>query len=382
MRVALFSPYLPAPPSTGGRIRIYQWLKRMDSRVELHLFAAAAQRELSPQTREQLTMVDELHVVPPALVISPWPALPRRVRRFVPSQLERAFWKNHQQKAYDLVWVEHVHAARVAYEASLPWLLDEHNVESQYLRAKMSARGKVGMIGEHDVRALERWEKKMWCAATEVVCVTEADATRVAEVRGQAPVIIPNGVDLRITPYVSPLARTGEKRVLFVGLMNHPPNEQAASELAQKVMPLVWAQHADARLVLCGANPSKKVLSLASDRVEVTGTVPSVQAYLQQAHVFANLLYHGGGSSLKVVEALASGVPLISTAVGVRGFKLDNGTHYLEANTTQDMALQINRVLNGDPSAEARSRAGRSEAEKYDWATLSQAFQSTLLSIV
>ncbi|MBX2811407.1 MAG: glycosyltransferase family 4 protein [Myxococcales bacterium] len=380
MKVALFAPYLPAPPSTGGRIRIYQLVRHLALECDLHLFATAARRELTPKTQEYLSAFAKLHIFSPGLGLSPWATTPRRVQRSTPRGLARAFAHEHNKTQFDFLWVEHSHAASIAYRFGLPWILNEHNVESQYLRAKFEAHGPMNRSAHQQVLATQRWEATMWQAATEVISVTDADAAHIERIRGSAPIIVPNGVDLTACQFIPPSARSG-KTILFVGLMNHPPNEQTALALANEVMPLLWPQHPDARLVLCGANPSRAIKQLANARIEVTGTVPSVYPYLREARIFANLLYHGGGSSLKVLEALASGVPLISTAVGVRGFRLENERHYVEANTPSTMAHQIDRLLSEDTLAETIARAGHQLAQSYSWDELAVRFSKVLSSI-
>jgi glycosyltransferase involved in cell wall biosynthesis len=376
-RIALFCPNLPAPPTTGGRIRTYELAREVARSGEIVLYSTARAAELGNEAaRDALALYSARRIAFERLAFLP-SGLPRRVRRGVPARLVRAFERDHAEHPFDVVWVEHSHGARVAMQRGLPWVLDEHNVESGYVRAKLEARGRVGLLAQRELQKLERWERECWHRATRVVCVTEADASHVAKTRGNSPDVIPNGVDVDGIPLCLPSARAG-KTVLFVGLMNHPPNEQAATLLAREVMPRVWHEEPDARLVLCGANPSRAVLGLAAPRIEVTGTVPSVKPYLASACVFANPLRHGAGSSLKVLEALASGVPLVSTEVGVRGFPLHSGDHYLAAETPSELARALLVCLRGDPGADERAHAARAVAEQFRWSDLARRFAAVL----
>src|SRR5690606_170200 len=200
-----------------------------------------------------------------------------RAARGMPAALGRAFARAHAERPFALAVVEHSHAARYALGAGIPVLLDEHNVESAYRRAAVDARGGLvrAALGRRDAALLAHWERRVWQAADRVVCVTEDDARAIAAVRGEPPAVVPNGVDTGKVPFVPPSSRTGSE-ILFVGLMDHPPNVRAAERLAREVMPRVWAARADARLVLCGANPAREVRALASERVLVTGRVPEV----------------------------------------------------------------------------------------------------------
>ena len=381
MRLALFAPYLPEPPMTGGRIRIHHLAEPLIRRHEVHLFAVAAGRELNDDVVKALDRFASWHIGPSRWGFLPGRSMPARVHNGVAASPAAAFRRLDKEQPFDALWVEHVHAARIAATAGRPWLLDEHNIESDYLRDKQAARGRPGRLARREVALLSRWEQTQWQQATQVVCVTEADAARVAETRDRRPALIPNGVDLRRVSFRLPSARKGGT-ILFVGLMNHPPNERAATFLVQSVMPAVWAEHPDARVVLCGANPSRSVLALAGPRVEVTGTVDAVTPYLEAAAVFAFPLFHGAGSSLKVLESLAAGIPLVASEVAVRGFALSRDTHYWAAADAGEFSSQLCGLLWGAADADRRATEGRRVAEGYDWAALADRFAAQIDGLI
>lgn len=368
---------------TGGRIRAHHLATTVSAAHEVHLFATASRKELGQDSvKEALRMFASFHVGPAPFAFVPGLRLPARVRNGVTGASKRAFARLHAECAFDAVWVEHVHAARVASTAGLPWLLDEHNIESAYLRDRLSARGPLSSLDRREVARLEIWEQSQWRRATQVVSVTREDAQLIEGAREQSPIIIPNGVDLGRIQFRPPRMRTGA-HILFVGLMNHPPNERAALMLAHEIMPKVWASRPDARLVLCGANPSRQVRALQSERVDVTGTVASVGPYLDTARAYAFPLFHGAGSSLKLLEALAAGVPLVATRVGVRGFDVHPETHYLAAEDSDSFARALLTALApGGPSemqrADARAAAARTLAEAYDWRALAHRFREAI----
>ena len=150
-----------------------------------------------------------------------------------------------------------------------------------------------------------------------ITCPTIENAHFIHDAAGVPTRVIPNGADADEIPFVPPSRREGNV-ILFVGAFFWPPNIRAARFLVKDVFPKVRDRHRDARLILCGKDPGIEVSLLRRDGVEITGTVPSVVPYLNQAAVYANCLFEGSGSSLKVLEALASGVPLVSTSVGAR----------------------------------------------------------------
>jgi glycosyltransferase involved in cell wall biosynthesis len=124
-----------------------------------------------------------------------------------------------------------------------------------------------------------------------------------------------------------------------------------------------------------------EVTLLRRDGVEVTGTVASVQPYLRAAAVYGNALFEGAGSSLKVLQALASGVPLVSTATGVRGHALEPMRHYLPAESADSFAETILRVLAGPALFDAQAIAGRAVAESKSWARVGESFAALVASV-
>ncbi|HUS16326.1 MAG TPA: glycosyltransferase family 4 protein, partial [Chloroflexia bacterium] len=147
--------------------------------------------------------------------------------------------------------------------------------------------------------------------------------------------------------------------LLFVGNFNHPPNVDAAVWLVEAILPIVRAECPGVRLLLVGKDPPSAVRALASAGVAVTGTVPEVAPYLREATVFVAPLRQGGGMRIKVLEALASGIPVITTPVGAAGIVAQPGRDLLVAEDAAAFAAAALRALE-DPAL--RDRLGAAGA--------------------
>jgi glycosyltransferase involved in cell wall biosynthesis len=134
--------------------------------------------------------------------------------------------------------------------------------------------------------------------------------------------------------------------------------------------------------VLCGKNPTPEVLALASAQIEVTGTVPSVTPTLDAAVVYANALFEGAGSSLKTLEPLGSGIPLVATEVGMRGFDLEKDVHYIPARSPSEFATAILDVLANRASYDAMADRARAEVQRYDWSAIGDRLTTCIESLV
>jgi glycosyltransferase involved in cell wall biosynthesis len=319
LRVAFVAPYLPAPEDTGGRIRMAQLARALRAIGDVELFACGGRAEArSPRTAEALAIYSRRAIRGRAPSLLSLAAVPERVKSATPALLAWDIARAHRARPFDVVVASHSYAmaiAKLARGAAI--VLDEHNIESAYATATHESLARLAR--EHE--RLVRWERACWTRADAVTCVCAEDAREIARWSPRVPSVIANGVTLERVAFIKPSARrrAGRRDVLFVGLMSHGPNEEAAAYLAREVMPRVWDAQQDARLVLCGRQPSASVRALASSRVEVTGTVDNVGEYLSRAAVVTVPLLRGAGSSLKAVEALASGAPVVSTAVGMRG---------------------------------------------------------------
>lgn len=296
---------------------------------------------------------------------------PKRVREAAPPSLRRALLEAHARVPYRVVLVCHSYAMDVLRGIrDTVVILDEHNIESRYAAAlRPDARA--------ESQRLARWERGCWRAAHGVTCVSDDDAAHIA--RWQSNVaVIPNGVAAREVAFVPPSQRAS-REMLFVGAMSHPPNVRAAIELVREVLPRVKKTYPDARVLLCGRAPVREVLALAGPDVTVTGTVPDTAPFLASAGAYVNLLRAGAGSSLKVPEAMAAGIPLITTAFGARGFALRDGVHARFAEHADTIAAAVVDAWQNVPSADVRARAARTLAESLDWEVLGARFAAWVL---
>ena len=373
MRIAVIAPYFPAPANSGGRTRIWKLASALSSRHELHLYARAFASE-----RSQL--VNDPCLAPYHRIWTHWSILDfitawrgfRRLRLASSAKLANQIRKDHRQTPFDMLLCCHSHTAGVApLLPDIPMFLDEHNIESRYIRSCHAAR--------RESYFARIWERNAWKIARGVSCVSEADAKTIGTYCHGNVGVVPNGISLNEVPF-RPASARSSRTILFVGMMSFRPNVRAAKFLVEKVLPGVLREIPDANLVLCGRDPCREVLSLAGPNVTVTGTVPSVIPYIENAAVYGNALFEGAGSSLKVPEALAAGIPLVSTRVGVRGFDLQPGRHYLPAEKPEDFTRQILSVLRSSSETDPMTRLGHEYARSLDWEIIGKRFVDTIES--
>jgi glycosyltransferase involved in cell wall biosynthesis len=245
-------------------------------------------------------------------------------------------------------------------------VLDMHNIESlltrRLARTTRSWKRWPMLLESVALMALERRATSQFDLVT---VVSEADRVALRDVVHHDHVaVMPNAVD----PRAAPLPHPGGQTSCFVGLMSWEPNSSAATEFTQQVWPAVLESHPDARLLLVGRDPTPQVRALASRSVEVTGTVADLTPYYAQSSVALAPLLAGGGSRLKILEALAHGRPVLATTVGAEGLDDLVGRGVVLADGPHDLARELSDLLRAPERCEALGRAGATAVrEDHTW---------------
>ena len=184
-------------------------------------------------------------------------------------------------------------------------------------------------------------------------------------------------------PYSRPASEP--ETLIFFGGMGYAPNVDGSSRfLVREVLPLVWAVRPAVRLLLVGSNPAPEVKALAGPQVEVTGTVPAVLLYLRRAALAIVPLRSGGGTRLKILEAMAAGTPVVSTRLGAEGLDLvDREEAWLTQCSAAEIAEAILTLLATPAAAERMAVAARRRAERdFDWRDIGNRFTNFLEHLV
>ncbi|MFH1373863.1 MAG: glycosyltransferase [bacterium] len=259
-----------------------------------------------------------------------------------------------------------------------------HNIESEIWRRYQ----------ENETNPLKRWYISIQRAKVERFernCFEWADgATTVSEpeaetLRGSgitAPVaVIENGVDV---DYFQPGREVVDDHMLvFTGSMDWRPNQDAAIFFVREIFPLLRREQPRLTAVFVGRRPPRKVLELAdTEGIVVTGTVDDVRPYIARAGVYIVPLRIGGGSRLKILEAMAMGKAVVSTSVGAEGLRVEDGVDILLGDTPQQFTRQVIDCLNDEKRRQTLAERGRQLVQKhYRWEQLGERYHRFLMSV-
>jgi glycosyltransferase involved in cell wall biosynthesis len=253
-----------------------------------------------------------------------------------------------------------------------PTLINAQNVEHELLsRVAADTRSPLtAVLKFSEARKVRALEKRLWRSVDLCVATSERDARNIHGLSGTDTYVVPNGVDTKA------FARPDHKRakpfhLVFTGVMRHAPNADAARWYIDEIHPRVRREIPEATVAIVGADPPASLLARADESIHVTGRVDDVRLWLWDAAVAIVPQRSGGGTRLKIVEAFAAEVPVVSTTIGAEGIDAVHDEHLLIGDTAERFAAQIVRLLRDPALGDRLTHNARQLArERYDWSTI------------
>jgi len=389
-RVLFVTEKYPWPLDDGGQIRTFQVLRALAGEARVTLLSTGPQQSGALEPLRALGI--EVVLVPPHR--RAW-KLPFELARALFTRRPHPLPKNFSQAmlaeirrhiasgSVDVLHLNHLDAAQYLEYLQLEpgrtrTTIDTHNLLSGLYGHLVAAAGNPLSKAFTWLQwtRMVRYEPALLRRAEHVLVCSEKEREALAVLGVERVRVVPNGVD---TSYFAPLAtppenRLGALELVFTGGMDYLPNEDGARWFLERIFPLVVRGRPDARITFVGKNPSSALRAFAREgQIVFTGRVEDVRPFVQRAQVFVVPLRIGGGTRLKLLEALATGVPLVSTRVGAEGLDFSADEHLLLADEPQDFANAVLALANDKPRAARLAASGRARVlERYDWTVTTQ----------
>ena len=388
MRILFVCHRLPYPPNRGGKIRPYNIIRHLAKKHAVTVASMARTRDELEAGRGLAGHCEQVlaEIIPTP--IAAWRMVARLPSR-VPSSfgyfhspaLARRIRQEHASRPFDLVFVHCSSAAQ--YVEDLPGaikVLDFGDMDSQ----KWLIYGKVrrlplslgyGLEG----RKLEAEERRLAGRFDLCTCTTRAELATLESLDSTVPKgWFPNGVDL---DFFAPTDAPHEPdTICFSGRFDYYPNQEGAQYFCDRILPLIQARRPEVRLTLVGAKPSKAIQDLGQrPGITVTGTVPDVRPFVTGSAVSIAPLNIARGTQNKILEALAMGVPVVTSDTAASGVDVVPGEHLLSAAGPEAFAEAVLRLL-ADPEERRRfGAAGRARMESHHKWSVSMQRLDTIL---
>ena len=387
MRILFVSPRQCWPPQSGAALREYHLARALGERAELtHVFfsqAGARNAAAAPFRRNAVSAPAPRRYTPAKIVRGILGGQPLSLVNYTSDAMKAALAALVDRQPFDLVHVDSIHMA--AYEpilrrAGAPMVYDWHNIESEAMRRYSANAPSVAhrLYASITARRLAALEKEILRTADgHIVCSERERETLLGIAPAARIATIENGADLSFFNEAQPAAE--RRRLLFVGWMSYHANIEAAVAFTRTVWPGIRERFPEWRLTLAGLDPAPAVLALRSEaNVEVTGTVEDVRPYYREAVAAIVPLRTGGGTRLKILEAMAAGVPVISTPLGAEGLAVTPGVDILIAEKDEDwLPFMTALSTQGDLWNRLAEAGRRLVTARYDWEALGQALYET-----
>ncbi|WP_395747308.1 glycosyltransferase family 4 protein [Prosthecobacter sp.] len=308
---------------------------------------------------------------------------PYALEKYEAPQLREKLRELARTDAFDLVICDFLAPALnfSGLSFSAPRLLFEHNMEAQIwqrLAASQSSLLKRWYFKlQH--RRMERWEARLCREFDGVITVSPEDSEIAMKDYGLTNVLghVPTGVDVSAFKAAKPGGPDAPFTTGFLGSMDWMPNIDACLYFVREILPRVRAELPEARFLIIGRNPPASIrqLACADDRVEVTGTVEDVQPCVHRCHAIAIPLVAGGGTRIKIYEAMAMGVPVVSTTIGAEGLEVSHGEDILLADEPQAFAAALVALARDSALREKlAAHARRAVESRHSWAAATRRF--------
>lgn len=398
MKVVFLTPQLPSPPHQGAAMRNLAFIKHVSVEHDVILLSFAPNPISSEAASILRRLCIRLDTIDPPnrglinrardLIFS---RAPDMARRFASEQFAQRLEMILKRYDPEIVQIEGIELARyiplIRSHGRARIILDEHNCEYE-LQQTIAATGQNGALrilprlySRIQFRRLMSFEASACRDVDAVTAVSEGDREALERLDHSAKITVaPNGIDHGEYDRIQRDPDTKRPALIFVGTMDFRPNVDAVTWFVDQVWPLLDVP--GLRFFIVGRAPTSAVRKLAGERIKVTGAVSDVAPYLTRAAAAIVPLRSGGGSRLKVLEAMAAAVPIVSTSVGMAGIDAKPKTHYLEADSPEDFAAAIRRTIAAPAtSAKMAGRARSMVRKRYAWERITPILDAVYASL-
>lgn len=389
LRVLVLDEEVPYPPNAGKRIRTWNLLRDLARRHSVTLLCYCCPTD--PGVTAMLNAGISLRLVKPNDVLSGWrlyfslfanlfSRYPFSVTKHYSSRFKKKLSALLEHESWDLIQCEWTPYARfIPRDCPVPVLITAHNVESQILalRARHTQNAIAKAFFWLQEWKMRRFERRSLLRASGATSVTSNDFEAMRNWGIKSVSIVPNGVDLLAYSANHGAERADE--ILFLASLDWQPNADSLNYFIQEIFPIVREERPTARLRIVGRRPPENLKKRCSEvpGVDFVGEVDDVNDYLTPATLVVVPLRIGGGSRLKILEALAAAKAVVSTSIGAEGLELVSGEHLIIADSPKEFAASVARLLTSTEERHRLGARGQLQVQKlYGWPEIAKRLEN------
>lgn len=390
MKILFITSQFPSPPDSGWNIRVFNLIRGLSARHQVTLLSFFTERDTPARFSEMSRHCSEVFTIRRSSSYSPldlarglFTPTPFSIWNYRSREMEKKAKELLSSEDYQVIQVEDIHMSQYLSK-SHPGLkiLDMHNVESQYLErfSRIERNFLKGWYAELTAGKLKKYEISNSRKFDVCLVVSKSDQKTFQQfARVKSLEIIPNGVDPSF--FSEGGVQTDPYTILFMGKLDYRPNLDALEYFLRSIWPLIQQKIPETKFLIVGKGMPEKLKSLLKSRkVILEGYVEDVRKKLSLSTVVVVPLRYGGGTRIKILEALAMEKPVVSTSLGCEGIEVQNGKELLIADSPESFADSVVQVLNHPELAEKLGKSGRKLIhEKYTWQKITQSLEKIYL---
>jgi glycosyltransferase involved in cell wall biosynthesis len=397
MNILFICKTLPHEHVIGGPIIIYNRIRLLSERHEVSLLCFAEEGERRYYESVSRYCLD-FKALPPALPPRGFARLWQFFSSPVPiyflygysDQMYDALRKMVGRNSYDVIISEYSMVAQYLYRnpdlAGIKRVMSVH--ECYYLARKKAFKvqtfSREGLSALINMKGLKKFEFDMYADADKLLVLTPEGKQELLEIRGDLDIaVVPHGVDCDYFNSAKSILK--ETAVMFLGNYPHDPNRDAVTWFVRQVWPNVKSRAPEAKFYVVGKDPTPDIRAMAQEdsSIIVTGTVEDVRPYFERSRVFVNPVRIGGGFRGKLLEAMAMGLPIVTTSLGAEGVRAENGRDMILADDPASFADAVFRLLNDQDMCEALGERARTLAcDLFSWQTGVDELERVLIELI
>lgn len=367
MRILVVSSYLPYPLFSGGAVRLFNIIKELSKKHKITLVSEIRSNQKEDDIKNVKKFCEEVIVVPRKkqwsidnILKAGFSTNPFLVVGHTLPEMKKEIVKILSEKKFDLIHVETSYVMQNVPKTYIPIVLVEHNIEYLvYERYMKISRWYLRPFLFIDIQKLKVWERKCWEKATRLIAVSEAEKSRM---QSRDVDVVPNGVDIK--KFHLPIGRWNsridkkEKRILFIGDFKWIQNKKTAEWILKDIWPKIKSKISLPRQMTGGGSKFKVVLwmvgreipeylkELGDDSVVFDENAPKeTEKIYHRSYLLLSPLTVGGGTSYKILEAMASSTPVVTTNLGIEGITAMDGKEALIGETADVLSDQVILLL-------------------------------------
>lgn len=378
----MLTPYLPYPLHSGGQTRSYNLIKNLSQTNEITLFSfirSDDEKKYLPQLQKFCKTVKVFKRRPAwspiNILLSGFTFYPFLVCIYLSNSLRKAITQYIESEKFDLIHVETFYVVPNIPKTNIPIILVEQTIE--YAVYKHFVDQFKHLILKPllflDVEKIKYWESHYWQKVNRVVAVSDSDKQEMKKINPGLNIgVVPNGIDASWFSN-SQFTKSHPPTILYVGNFKWLQNVEAVEHLHSLVWPQIKKLVPRAKLLIVGRGMDSRLYSLKSKDVEINEHIDDIRSAYQSADLLVTPIKGPGGTRLKILEAMASGLPVLSTSVGVEGLNVKNGQEVFIENNFSFMGTTAGKLLKHRSTTQIVAKRGQKYvSQNYSWQAISR----------